>query len=138
MRKFDSVRSLKRALVSAHRQKVNKSVKATEKLIALSGRKLVSDCPTRWNSSYLLIQRLLSVKYDLSSVLVDLGWDSLQNSEWKTLEQIHFLLEPFAKLTSGEEFTTLSTVIPVLVELDYHLEAVSFYVLHGMFVCTAI
>lgn len=58
VRKFDSVRSLMRALASAHRlvNKVNKSVKATEKLIALSGRKLVSDCPTRWNSGYLLIQ----------------------------------------------------------------------------------
>ena len=129
VRKFDSVRSLKRVLASAHRlvKKVNKSVKATEKLIALSGRKLVSNCPTRWNSSFLLIERLLSVKDELSQVLVELGWDGLQNSEWKTLEQIHFLLEPFAKytsLTSGEEFTTISTVIPVLMELDCHLEAV--------------
>ena len=47
--KFDSVRSLKCALASAHRlvKKVNMSVKVTEKLIALSGRKLVSDYPTR-------------------------------------------------------------------------------------------
>ena len=49
VRKFDSVRSLKRALASAHRlvKKANKSVKAIEKLIALLGRKLVDDCPTR-------------------------------------------------------------------------------------------
>ena len=47
IRKFDRVQSLKRALASAHKlvNKVNKSVKATEKLIALSGRKLISDCP---------------------------------------------------------------------------------------------
>lgn len=47
---FDSVRSLKCALASAHRlvKKVNMSVKATEKVIALLGRKLVDDCPTRW------------------------------------------------------------------------------------------
>lgn len=127
VRKFDSVRSLQRAIASAHKlvKKVNKSVKATKKLVSLM---LISDCPTRWNSSFLLIERLIAVKTELSQVLVELGWDGLQNSEWKVLEHIHYLLEPFAKytsLTSGEEFTTLSTVIPVLMELDYHLEAVS-------------
>ena len=89
---------------------------------------------------FLLIQQLLSVRDEVSRALVDLGWDSLQNSEWKTLEQIHFLLEPFARytqLTSGEEFTTLSTVIPVHMELDYHLEAVSFLYLELLLsVCT--
>ena len=36
------------------------------------------------------------------------------------------LLEPFAQytsLTSGDEYTTFSTVVPVLMELDYHLKA---------------
>ena len=34
--------------------KVCKSVKATERLISLSGRKLVNDVPTRWNSNILV------------------------------------------------------------------------------------
>ena len=41
------------ALVS----KVNKSSKATEALISL-----VRDCPTRWSSSYLMLEHLLEVK----------------------------------------------------------------------------
>ena len=45
--KFDTLMAPKKVMRSAHRivRKFNKSVKGTEKLIALSGRKLVSDCP---------------------------------------------------------------------------------------------
>ncbi len=38
------------------------------------------------------------------------------------------LLEPFACYTqfvSGETFTTISGVVPVIMELEYHLEEVS-------------
>jgi len=47
--KFDTIMSPKQVVWSAHRivRKFNKSVKATEKLIALRRKKLVSDCPTR-------------------------------------------------------------------------------------------
>jgi len=52
-------RTVKRAkkLVS----KFNKSTKATEKLIAISGKKLIGDCPTRWSTTFLLINRLLEI-----------------------------------------------------------------------------
>ena len=48
--------------------KVNMSTKATEKLISLAGKKLRSDCPTRWSSTFLLVQRLLEVHTELSSI----------------------------------------------------------------------
>ena len=52
--KFNDVWSFSRVLASAHAlvNKVNKSSKASEKLIALSGRKLISDCPTRRSSTF--------------------------------------------------------------------------------------
>ena len=78
--------------------KCNKSVKVTEKLIELSGKKLVSNCPTRWSSSYLLIERLLCLKSFLADILAELDWDNLQNSDYKTLESIRDLLEPFANI----------------------------------------
>ena len=52
------------AMKRVHRlvKKVNKSVKATDMLIEKAGKKLVSDCPTRWSSTFLMISHLLEVK----------------------------------------------------------------------------
>ena len=69
---------------------------------------------------------MVEVRNELSQVLEELNWDNLPNRDWKVLESMMCLLEPFAQytsLTSGDEYTTFSTVVPVLMELDYHLEA---------------
>ena len=68
---------------------MNKSTRATEKLVALCYKKLISDCRTRWSSTFLLLERLLEVRSSLTSVLEELQWDNLAASEWKTLEKIH-------------------------------------------------
>ena len=57
------------------------STKATEKLTSLAGKKLSGDCPTRWSSTFLLVQRLLEVHTELSQVLNELEWDNLQVSD---------------------------------------------------------
>ncbi len=77
VKKFDTVQSSKRALLSAHKivRKFSKSVKATEKLVARCGLKLMSDCPTRWNSTYLMVSRLLAVRPHVTEVLQELEWD---------------------------------------------------------------
>ena len=74
------------------------------------------------------MSRLLKVKSHLAEVLDELGWDNIPNSQWKQLENIVQLLKPFAQytsLTSAEESTTISTVIPVIMELKLHLEKMS-------------
>ena len=111
--------------VQALVHKVNKSSRATEMLVARCSKKLVGSCPTRWSSTYLMIERVLSVKVSLTRVLDELEWDNLAVSEWKVLENILKLLKPFAQytaLSSGEDYTTLSSVIPVIMELNLHLE----------------
>lgn len=127
MSEFDSIRSLKKVIKKAQElvSKCNKSVKVTEKLIQLSGKKLVSNCPTRWSSSYLLIERLIQLKPHLTDILAELEWDNLQNSEYKALENIRDLLEPFARYTqlaSAEDVSTISMVIPIIMELRLHLD----------------
>ena len=69
--------------VKAVVKKFNKSSKATEKLRYLCNKKLVSNCPTRWNSLYLVIDRLLNVKTSLISVMEELEWDGLSGKRWK-------------------------------------------------------
>ena len=75
-----------------------------------------------------MTSRLLEVRSYVTDVLQQMEWDNMPNSEWKTLESLRDLLEPFAQytdLTSAKEFTTLSMVISVLMELQFHLDQVS-------------
>ena len=60
---FQQCKSFKNLLKSAHGvvRKVNKSTEATDRLIALSGKKLVGDCPTHWSSMDLIVPRMLQV-----------------------------------------------------------------------------
>lgn len=130
VRQFDGIERFKDLLKRTHSliKKVNSSTKTTEKLVSVCGKKLIRDCPTRWSSTFLLIERLLTVKTSLTSVLEELEWDSLATSEWKVLEGVKNLLQPFAVLTSlisGEDFTTISSVYPAIVEIRMHLEEVN-------------
>ena len=128
--KFDDVKPCKEAISTSKRlvARFNKSVKATEMLVKLSGKKLIGDCPTRWSSTYLLLKRLLAVRTDLETVICKLEWDGLQARHWKAIENVVVLLESFAEYTSlcgGEEYTSISCVVPVLMELKLHLEKVN-------------
>ena len=127
--KFDDVKPCKDALFKAKKlvAKVNKSVKATEMLKKLSKVKLRGDCPTRWSSTFLLLERLVEVKVHLEKVLKKMRLDGLQLHQWKVIENVVDLLRPFAEYTDlcgGENYTTISTVIPVLMELSLHLDKV--------------
>ena len=138
--KFNEIGSVQRVLKKVQKlvSKVNKSTKATEMQIAQAGKKLIGNCPTRWSSTYLMVSRLVDVRPHLSRVLEDLVWDGLQASEWKLLESIRNLLEPFAEhtsLCSGEEYTTISNVIPVLMDLSYHMEEVCIYIYGTLALC---
>ncbi len=129
VRKFDTTAPFNDCLKKIHNlvSRVNQSTLATEKLISRCGKKLVRDCPTRWSSTFLDVEWLLLVKAHLSSVLKELEWDNWAR-EWKCLEIIKSLLQPFAQFTSlisGEEFTTLSSVIPAIMDINIHLEEVS-------------
>lgn len=110
MRTADEVSSYQSELKRVHAliKRVNMSTKATEKLISLSRKKVMKDCPTRWSSTFLVIERLLQVRSSLSTVLNELEWDNLPTSNWKHFENIYTLLKPFAQYTSlisGEEYT---------------------------------
>jgi len=55
-------------------RKMNTSTKATERLITLSGKKLIKDCTTRWSSTFLLINRLLDVKDEVKMSKGGMTW----------------------------------------------------------------
>ena len=91
------------------------------------GKKLLKKCHTRWNSTYLLLQQLIELQEPVAAVLRELEWDELAASEWRTLMFIQSLLQSFAEfnaLVSGENFTTISSVISTIMELNIRLEEV--------------
>ena len=58
-------------------------------------------------------------------MLEELEWDNLPLSEWKCLHSLRNLLQPFAVFTAlvqGEEFTTVSCVLPAIMDLSLHLD----------------
>ena len=120
---FDKNESVQRVVKRAFAlvKKFNKSSKATERLVSLCGKKLISNCPTRWNSTFLLIERLLDIKNHVTTVAEEQEWDNLPISEWKVLDNVYKFLKPFAQYTSlisGSECTTISCVIPIIMELQ--------------------
>lgn len=77
------------------------------------------------------------MKDKLKVVLEEQSWDDLAASEWRTLTHITDLLQPFgvvqncAKFTNllnGDKFTTLSCVIPAIMDMNIHLEEVCYCV----------
>ena len=106
-------------------KQVSKSGKATEALIHLAGKKLVSRSVTRWTSAYLVVDRLLEVKEHLKVVLFDHNLIMLQPLDWEALTHIKALLSKFPSYTNvagGEQYPTLSLIIPYYVDLREHLE----------------
>ena len=72
-----------------------------------------------------MIDRLLTVRTYLTQVMEELEWDDLPMSEWRCLDVVRNLLQPFATfmtLVQGEEFTTVSCVLPAIVDLTLHLD----------------
>ena len=97
-------------------------------LVKLAGKKLVSNCPTRWDSMFLMIEHLVLLKDHVNTVLDKQGWDTLTMSQWKQLQAIQWLLQLFAHHTNVEtskDSTSICMVIPILKELDLHLKKVN-------------
>jgi hypothetical protein len=116
---YDSLIIKARRLVSI----VRRSGPAVEKLSASTGKFLITDNSTRWNSTYRMIRRLLQVKNQLNDVLMGMQIDSLLIAEWSKLEELSTLFEPFCTQTDILQSNTmsLSYAIPSLRDLHYHL-----------------
>ena len=110
-------------------QKINKSSRATEHLLHLAGVELTKNCPksTKWDSTFYMLSRLLEVKEHIIVVLDELAWDGFTHLQWKQLEDMKELLQPFAhfrNVSSSQKGTSIAMVVPVLKELNLHLEMV--------------
>lgn len=108
------------------------SVQSTQKLLSLEKQmglpqlKLKQDCPTRWNSTYDMLERLLLVKDAVSAVLASTKKvETLNGNEWEIAEACVEILKPFKVATatlSAFKYPSVSMVIPTINQLKYHLQ----------------
>jgi len=101
--------------------KKRRDLEEVQRNLKLPLKVLVNECPTRWNSKYLMIKRLLENEQALKVLLSSKEYQRSDllppPGQWIILEAVHKALEPFSIMTdllSGDKDVTISSVIPVI------------------------
>ena len=114
----------------ANCKECGKSIKVvkgnTSNLMSLTKHKLLSDCPTRWNSTYYMLTRLLEQKPAITVMCASSVGPrvSLSASEWCMMSELFQILQPLEEATqelSTEQRVSCSKVIPLLNALLFEL-----------------
>ena len=122
-------------LVTHFRKSVNvrNELERRQRQMGIAQNTLILDCPTRWNSTYDMFERLLEQRLAIYAVLHDQAITKpsevrvldLTDDQWTLLEAIVPVLKPLymsTRLMCSEEYPTLSGIYPVLFSLiDHHL-----------------
>jgi hypothetical protein len=108
-----------------HSTKNTKRLLELEKQNGLPQLKLKQECPTRWNSRYDMLDRLVTVKGAVSAIVASVKTaPSLSAAEWEIADEYVKMLKPFKVATakmSAAKYPTISMVIPELNNLKYSL-----------------
>lgn len=80
--------------------------------------KLKQDVSTRWNSTLIMMERILQVKEPLTLAALSIGYSKIPSQDqWVIIEDLVLLLKPFEQLTtqiSYENKPTIGSVIPLI------------------------
>lgn len=93
------------------------------------GLKLKQDCPTRWNSTYDMLERILLLKNAVVSTLAigNPGINSLQMDDWTIIEyslNVFKIFDEITKEVSAEKFVTFSKIIVFVQAIRDHIQEV--------------
>lgn len=86
--------------------------------------KLLQDVPTRWNSTFYMLDRFIRLQDAIKATVALSNLDgsyTLTVDEWEIIRQLCQVLKPFEEVTktiSGEAYLTASLVIPLVNGLD--------------------
>lgn len=138
---FDKINTITRTInaakqiVSHFRRSVNINTELhiRQKQMGVAENSLILDCPTRWNSTYDMFERLLEQRLAIYAVLHDTKITKsadarvldMADEQWALIEGMVPILKPLymaTRLMCSEEYPTLSGTYPVLFSLiNYHL-----------------
>ncbi|XP_065810939.1 zinc finger BED domain-containing protein 4-like [Labrus bergylta] len=94
----------------------SEKLKATQNQLGLPELRLKQDCPTCWNSTYYMLERILQNREAVITTLAltNPRLATLSPEEWEEMQQACNVLKPFEEVTveiSGEGYVTASKVI---------------------------
>ena len=106
-----------------HSRVDRESLLSKQSLLDLPKHSITQDVTTRWNSTHDMIQRLCEQQPAIAAVLHrrrDLAHLEISSQEWRLLEDVASLLEPFKDSTmylSAESYPTISVLGPFVAEI---------------------
>ena len=89
---------------------------------------LIQDVPTRWNSTYLMLQRIAEQKQAITSYCVETpNMPVLDANEWNMINKVSNLLKVFhdATVRLSEKGATVADIIPQIKFLEIFIEKAS-------------
>lgn len=117
-----------------HSNLAKKSLLNKQKQLGMPEQSLLQCCKTRWNSIYLMLERIFKNRCPISSVIADRSITSthiaqkleILEHQWLKIEILVILLKPFQVITAllcGEKHSPTSMVRPLLKKLlENHLK----------------
>ncbi|KAK0139038.1 Zinc finger BED domain-containing protein 1 [Merluccius polli] len=126
---FSGIRAKARKLVGFFRSSTTAKEKLTQVQLHLgmAKLKLMQEVETRWNSTYLMLQRLVELREPVGAALAGLQHDMpmITSDEFSIVGGCLSLLSPFYDATvelSAEENVSASKVVPLMKMLEQNLQ----------------
>ena len=85
---------------------------------------LIQDVKTRWNSEYLMLQRIYELKKFISADLIESNSkiDNLTRDQYSTIEGLLCVLQPLYKATNDLCSSSFPTAASIIFYLHYIIE----------------
>ncbi|XP_003783147.1 zinc finger BED domain-containing protein 4 [Otolemur garnettii] len=112
-------------------ERVHRSPKAKEKLAELQKEyelpqhHLIQDVPSRWNTSFHMLERLIEQKRAINEMSIECNFRELIScDQWEVMQSVCHALKPFdaASQEMSTHMSTLSQVIPMIHILNRKIE----------------
>jgi len=106
-------------------KKFTKSHAAASKLKELTNKSIVVPVVTRWSYLAMTYKRILEVFDEISEIASQKKWTKISHADYKLMEAVVSLVEPFQEVTNKLQASTTSTlplVYPGIVALIGMLE----------------